>query len=426
MQPIASRRAASRLVALLLIVLPLSAPAQVPEHLSLAEALDVASQQSPTLLAERLRAEEARGALVEARALAPANPWLSVAGAPWIATADGGELPWEFEVEQRLEVPGLRAARISAASADLGGAQAGALDVERVLLSAVAAAYYDAVGAAERASIATEDEILAASVLAIARVRVERGADAPIALGVARIRHAEAGRAALAANAEQRASVLRLAALLGLSADDIVLSSALPSAPTISLDSEVLFTRALERRPDLRALDRALEAADAELKLARRQSLPGLTAGARYEALDGEGVALALVGVEVPFFRWNQGDRIAASAHLQRLREERAALVFSIEAEVRTAWLRWEAAAESVALYDETVVTAMDENLGLLTTMFDAGKVGYGDVATFQRERLAGALGFVEARMALAHSEVALLSAAGAPLVTDTQNGGAQ
>lgn len=191
-------------------------------------------------------------------------------------------------------------------------------------------------------------------------------------------------------------------------------------------DVEALVREALDSRPDVVALNHAVAAAEADLRLARRQTLPDLTVGARYDAIDGDPLGLAVVGLEVPLFRLHQGDRVTASARLERLRAERDALALTIEAEVRSAWARREAAAGAVKLYDDEVLVALDANIELLTTMFEAGKVAYADVATFQRERLSGALGVVEARLELGHAELGLRAAAGLPLNDDGTNGGAR
>lgn len=212
------------MAAIVLALLPTLSSAQEPQRLTLSDALALASQQSPGLVAERLRAEEARGVLVGARAWAPENPWVTATAAPWIEPV-GGAAPWELEVEQRFEFPGVRAARVAAAREDVVTAEATAEDFERLLLVLVGSAYLEAVGAGERVRLRGEDQDLAEDLLRISILRVDRGADPPVTVGTARIRNAEAGRATLAAEADRQSALLRLTTLLGLSPDDLVVST---------------------------------------------------------------------------------------------------------------------------------------------------------------------------------------------------------
>jgi cobalt-zinc-cadmium efflux system outer membrane protein len=394
----------------LVVTLPLQASAAEPRVLTLPEALALAAEQSPSLAAADASAGQAQGDWRAARLLVRENPQVLAA----IPTSGGSV--GELEVTQSLGVTGQRFARARAGRELFEAARADAGDVDRAVDLEVARSFYAALWAEERLGLAAEDAELARALLGIATSRVDRGADAPITMELARIRAADAERRRIESQAEAKAMVLRLEAAIGVSvAGDVDPAGELPRAtPLPSLDE--LVTRALKARPDVRALEHRVEAADAERRLAVASTFPEVTVGARYEEVYGQEGWSALVGLSPPIFDQNTGARVRARASATRAEAELASARIEVEAEVRTAWERWDAARRAVDVYDADVLAAQDESLRILTRASDEGKLDFAEVAVARRERLDGLLGNLDARLSLAVTEAELRAAAALPV----------
>lgn len=182
-----------------------------------------------------------------------------------------------FDASWELDLFGGRQAAANAARARVDAVRWTARDVQVRLSGEVARAYFD-LGALRR-RLALADETLAATqaILAASEARGRHGlADVRETAGRLAARdQAAAARAALAAEAEVRLHAL--AALTGqapLALEDAPTPSAPPAQLTIPTG---LPADLLRRRPDLRAAERRLAAADAEAFAARADLYPKLT-----------------------------------------------------------------------------------------------------------------------------------------------------
>jgi cobalt-zinc-cadmium efflux system outer membrane protein len=131
---------------------------------------------------------------------------------------------------------------------------------------------------------------------------------------------------------------------------------ALPPPPG---DVEHLVSEALARRPDLRAAERAAEAAEAALRLARAERWPNPTLGLQYthsEFLVSGDLANQVgtsVSVPLPVFNRNQGEIERAAAEELVARHEVEKLRLAIPQEVRSAATSFAIARERVARFEE-------------------------------------------------------------------------
>mgnify|MGYP001614203041 CR=1 FL=1 len=177
-----------------------------------------------------------------------------------------------------------------------------------------------------------------------------------------------------------------------------------------------MLTQACANRPDIVAAEAEIRAAEAEVRLARAEARPSPVLGGEYSRDEGDRIASATLSIALPVFQRNQGVLQRAEAVLKRAREELALVKVQVEREVRELLAEYERARATLALYDEEVVSAMEENVSLLRTMLEAGKVGYTDVALLQRERIETGLALLQARTDVAVTAVNLRSSAGLPL----------
>lgn len=400
-----------RLALACLFLVPTLAGAADVVPLTLDEALEAARQQSPSAAAAQVSIDVARGELRSARRIVSANPQVLLAADP-----SGEQAIAELEVTQQIGVTGQRFARAAASRSDLEAARDDAGNVRRVLELDVSEAFFVALAWEERVALAEEDVALSRDLLTIAQARADRGADAPLAYELARIRAAEAERGRIEAKAERRAAAVRLTALIGQDPSRPVDPTG-DLAPTADLPTlDALVVSGLEHRPDVARLEAEVAAARARRQLAVTSSFPALTIGARYEANYGDPGWVALVGISPPLFDQNSGDRWSARAQEDRAEAELAGLRLLVEADVRVAWERWSAAREAVAVYDIDVLTAHDETLRMLTLAYEAGKLDFSQVAVGRRERLESRLAQVDARQDLAVADAELRAAASLPI----------
>ncbi|MBI4817456.1 MAG: TolC family protein [Deltaproteobacteria bacterium] len=397
--------------------------ADSPPQLELAAAVARARANNPLVAAARLRIGEARGDLIGASVLLADNPEVELAAGPRLpGRGEATTIAIELGASQRFELGGQRSHRLDKARAEVEASSATAADVERVIDLAVAETFFEALAAAERLRLAEQNEQLASQLLELAQKRLDAGEGTPLDVRASRVRGAEAKRLMLAARANQRAKTAQLAKLLALEPDgQLALAGELPTEGALPPFAEV--AARVAARPDLASVDHELEAARATIGLADAEAWPDLTARVLYGRDEGADTAMAGLGVPVPLFDTNQGERARARAVVDRLGAERAALLLQLTTEVRLAWLALEQAQAAVALYDAEVLRALEETAELLQRALRAGEVGLPEVIVVQREVLEGRAGHVEARLTLAIARARLLAATHLPQVPQVPHG---
>ncbi len=396
-----------------------------PPAVDLETALQLARDNSPLLDSTRAGIEEARGDLTTAEVFLVDDAYLQVGVGPRFGGPRGRPLQPQFQAmaRQRLEVAGQRGKRTRAAKDNLEAARSDNEDEARRLALRVAMAFFDAVAAEERLQYATDNERLASQIEALAQRRVDSGADSPTALNAAKIRTAEARRRTLAAEMDVTSARVILTSVVGLPPGRPLTPNGSLPTPAALLSIEDLVEAAPTQRPDLVAASRRTSAAAHGEAVARAQRWPDMSLGAQYSFEEQDSVILGVVGFWLPSLNRSRGAHQKARATTRRLQAERVAMGLSAEAEIRTSAARLRAANKAVAVYDTSVLTAQNENLRLLREQYGEGKVTYVEVVLLQRELLEAQLGYVQARLDVAKAYIAVLSAAGRPLVSTSPRG---
>jgi cobalt-zinc-cadmium efflux system outer membrane protein len=321
------------LIAGALAVPALLARGDEPARVTLAEAVRLAQENNPDLLAARADLEGARAQRVAAGALP--NPTLSYSTAkiPTDGTPAGTVIGNGFydrtydtivSAGQLVEIGGKRSSRKASADAGIEGADARLADARRLLDASVVKAYVAAAVAARSAALTRDSAASFARSVTIAREREEAGdisaadrAQVEIAAGKFL---ADAAQADLASGNALRA----LAALLnrpsvGLAEDLDALADAGGDPGAAPEDGAVL-----AKRPDVLALDAAVRRADADLALQKAFRVPDPTLQVQYEREPpdqrntfGFGVSLPL-----PLFNRNTGAIRAASVAAESARRD--------------------------------------------------------------------------------------------------------
>lgn len=161
-----------------------------------------------------------------------------------------------------------------------------------------------------------------------------------------------------------------------------------------SLDE--LFKFAVEKRPDLAALDQEKRVTEAEELLTRAERIPNVKFGMFYEKDDKDNVVGGRVSIPLPFFDRKQGElrealsrkRIANLNFIQRRQ--------ALEKEVRAAFTRFKLAERDLSYYPEGAMKRFDENLDLYQKAYQEGALDLADVIVFQNQVVEARLKFID------------------------------
>ena len=410
------------------LALALSIPAlraqAPPPDLTLEQALQVAFERSPELVALRAEVEELRARRVTAQTY-PYNPEVSARGArrsgPGASSTDGG-----LEVSQEIEIGGQRSRRVAVAEAVLAAAEARFQRDRRVLAGRVALAFADAVRARELLRIEETDATLARSLLEIEEKRLEAGKATQIELNLARaaagrsVRRIELAKGAYQETRSGLAEVIGLPPaappepvgdLAGAAAD----GGGLPPLPE-------LVQAALANREDLAAFRSQEEAARAEVALERSLARPNLIASAFQEREEGtDDITGAGLTIGIPLFNRNRGRIAEAGAAVERVVAEAALARFAVEREVASAYALYQASRAAARGLGEQVIGSLEENLGLLQRSLEAGKISRTEVFLLRREFVESQREYLDALSQALRARVQLDLAAGRlPIPTES------
>lgn len=396
--------------------------------LAIAEAQRLALVQNPAFLAERQEYDIARGELTQARVY-NFNPELEFQ-APGVGT-QGALGEYEASLSQEIEWAGARGLRVRAARFGLDRADSGVRDAARRTLADVSTAFYAALAAEQRLSVARELSQLNEQLLTATRIQAREG---EISVMDANLAEIEAGRAralVLAAEREATSARLELQRLTGIDPEqEIRLQDAIPDAPSATaLDQDSLVALALARRPDLEARTRAVDQYEALTRLARREAIPNVRVGVfaeREEAFDiatgpggsvGGRTALESpriglgVSVPLPVFDRNQGVVAQRASQTDQARLSRQATELAVRTQVTDALRAYRAASEEARVFEQDVLQPARANQRLLDTAFRAGKVGLPTLLLLRNQLLDAELGYWGAWLAQRRALVELQAA---------------
>ncbi len=393
--------------------------------ITLSEAQRQALSRSPELLAERQDIEIARGQLTQARVLAP-NPDLELrAPGGW---SDGAIGEFEIFLSQEVEVAGQRRRRIRAADFGLLRSEATVDDAIRRTLADAGRAFFEALAAQERLAVVIELDSLNQRLVEVTRIQAREG---EISVMDANLAEIEAGRARarrLAAEREAVAARLDLQRLIGIPPQQEIRLVAGPAdlAEPADLNPDALLSLALNRRPDLAVWTRAMEEADAQAALARREAIPnprigvfiereerfpavGETPGSRAD-LGSPRVGFG-VSLPIPLFQRNQGIVAENRARSEQARYHREATELAIRTEVMAALDAYRSAGEEIRVLEEEVLLPARENQRLLDVAFQEGRIALPTLLLLRNQLLDTELGYWDAWLAARRALVDLQSA---------------
>jgi len=385
------------------------------DGLGLTEATRLALLDNRRLQAGFLELGVARAEYVQAGLLE--NPSLSLA---FLIPDVGGRVRWTADLAASVAELWRIPARQARAEAEVDRR---ILELSRFageLVAATKETYFEGVAARESRSIAAENLELARRSLAGVRRQVEAGVATATDERLA-------GSLALAAELDlQRTerevvgAKRRLAALLSLEEDllEVTLTDTLAaSADRRWPEREALIAESLRRRPDLRAAERAVAAAEHEVLLERRRATPDVALGVSAERPEDGAEADLFLGpgaaIELPLFDRNQAQVTRAELELAARRRELEALVAETTQELRTVFDQSEVAARAAAFAHDELVPQAERTVSLAERAFELGDTTVLTLLQAQRTLLEARRVQVETELEAALAGIALQRAAG-------------
>jgi outer membrane protein TolC len=213
---------------------------------------------------------------------------------------------------------------------------------------------------------------------------------------------------------------INLARLTGLPPNDrYELTDEVPFEAAPSVDQEEAVKQALKDRPDIKAADAQIKAAERALAAARAERLPSLSLNADYGVIglnpsQSHGTFSTSGTLTVPIFRGGRidGDIEQANAALTQRRAEMEDLRSRVESDVRNAFLDLEAATSQVEVARRNLDVTRD-TLTLTRQRFDAGITDSVEVSQAQSSVASAELDFINSVFAHNVAKLSLARAVG-------------
>jgi outer membrane protein, heavy metal efflux system len=354
-----------------------SAPAPTVQPLTLAEAIRLALQFSPQIVANQQELAASDGTVIQAGARP--NPEIQAL----IEDTRRESRTTTVQFSQPIELGGKRSARVSVA--ELGRAQT-AVDVEgrRAQIRAdVSDAFFGAVIAQERVQLAQASAELSGRAADAASKRVQAGKVSPVDETRAKVAHAGVRVELRQAQGELRSARQRLSALLGPAAPRAQVlawqSNALPAL--LSPDTSLTDVPALRQA----RLEVDRRQAMVELERARRIPDVTLTLGAKRDQQVGRNQTVIGLSMPIPVLDTNRGNLLQAL----RLHDKAEADLQATQIRVETEWTqlseRQRSAQAEVQALKEEVLPGAESAWQAATTGFELGKFSFLDALDAQR-----------------------------------------
>jgi len=265
------------------------------------------------------------------------------------------------------------------------------------------AAYYLGVGAGHIRRIADENIGVAKRLLDAAEARRAAGTAGDLDLNLARGSFVNAEVEAEKARLDEIAALYQLSQFLGLDirSEKLQLTDPLPQPPSAALVDAPVVQLARSSRLDVRAADKAVEAARARVELQKRSMLTSLSPGGAWWSPADSGPTLSLT---LPIFDQNQAQIARAQFSLEKAEKERDALVLTVTQAIRETLARAETNWRIARTFEDELVPQTAKSLEMSQESYRAGKTTLLVVLESQRALLDAQRSSVSARQAAAIS----------------------
>ena len=163
---------------------------------------------------------------------------------------------------------------------------------------------------------------------------------------------------------------------------------------------------------------REVERAKAAMDLTRRLVVPNPTFQVFYATeTEGPQGTSEMVGggvsIPIPLFDRKQGELVTQGGELNRSRHQIVVMTRNIEQEVKSAYQAYEAARQSVEVFEAEVLDRIEDNFKFIEISYREGKIGLLQLIVVQDDLITAQLSYVESLGQFRTAEVNLEQAVG-------------
>jgi cobalt-zinc-cadmium efflux system outer membrane protein len=372
-------RQVSLALAAMLCFMPV-AVGQEADSLSLEEALRIAYQRNPRVLAADQEVQAAKGRWIQTRALP--NPEVEASVTELSEGLSGGSTVGDDSValSQEIDVLGKFLLRGGAGKAEYQAARHQFQRTWSEVAFEVARAYNNLLLSTHRVGVSREVLTMTRGLFDQVQLRYNAGEVLRNELLRAQIEAARAESGVLEAEKQVALDAAALNILLGRAAQEPVRTTDELSYQPRDFDPELLLAQALARRPDLKASESLIKAQRRQWQLALSNVLDNPTVSAIGTRERGESGTEKVFGMAIrwpiPFWNQNRGAIREARAQLKQREIEYEALKREVGLEVTTAIQEARLAQRQVTVW-KTGVEQANELMRVSTQQYREGDINF-------------------------------------------------
>lgn len=390
--------------------------------MGLAELVQLAIKNNPSLTAQRYSVEAAEGRQQQAGSMP--NPRLELTNTSNSLLSNGGEYSRSIGLSQDIPVGGRLGAQQDVADAGLRLSVANLRQTEASLAGQVATSYYRLL--VLKRQIATRDALIDVDqkLLDATTARMQAGEVSPLDVSTAELETERLKEQQALLQNQYEAELANLNQMLGRPArTPLMLADTLPADNTVG-DLGDLQQQALKERADLQAAQFEGAQAQAAVTLARSERWEDWTVGvssgqsrldvtgAPPQATEHEiGVTLS---IPLPLWNRNKGNVAAALSSGRQADADVTALKLQIQNEVATAFSQLQRLSEVTARYRDRLLPLSEKSVALAQQGYSQGQVSIVEVVTAERQHSEIEIAFLDSLDQYLQAYVALNRAAGA------------
>lgn len=317
------------------------------------------------------------------------NPTLDLEAGTGALTGSKNENSLALGLSQEFVLAGKRDKRLSIAERELEIYRWQLADKERLLRDEVKTAFYDAVLAKERVTLADRAIALNRQLLEVAKERLAAGDIPELEMNLIKVELARSEGARIESAKTMLQNQWRLWTLMGLAVDNRPeIAGTLEADTIVAKPLAGLKQLASANRPDIRALEVERTRGEADIALARAEQIPNLTAGLvvsrdttamEIGGVEGKDTAYTIgvkLSVPIPLFDRNQAGIQEATAKKNGSESRLTTAARTVEREVETAYATFQNAMAVLSLYKSDIIPQLEENLKLTQEAYRLGEVG--------------------------------------------------
>ena len=364
-------------------------PASPKKELTLSDAVDVFLQQNLAIVAARYEIETADAEKLTAR-LRP-NPEFD---------ASFDDLPLDFSgpffreqeisygISQTFELGGKRRKRINAANANAELARANFQVTMWQLTNDLKRKFYTVVLAEDLLKLAEDNEKTFGEILKHSTELVRQGEIAGLDLRRIEVEKLKFDTDVANSRRDYEVALRDFRVTLGgdYKSRDVTVSGTLDYKAYQFVLAE-LRDKSLASRPDLKAAQISEFAADSDIKLQDAQRIPNLSVGVGIKRIVVDNLYSFGLGITLPIFDRNQGERVKALIQKKRAQNDQKILTNTVLSDVDKAMASFEAQKRRVELYNSGVLSKVEEIQSLTEFSFKAGESSVLDLLDAIRTR---------------------------------------